>query len=128
VTSAPDGHAQVPAGWATEEFGYLTTVGRRSGRRHEIEIWFAVHDGRLYLISGGGERSDWVRNLRAEDGVEFRVGDDTRPVRARALAAGDHPARALLAGKYQGWRPGRPLSGWATRGLLVELSVLPSTD
>jgi deazaflavin-dependent oxidoreductase (nitroreductase family) len=44
---------------------YLTTVGRRTGRPHRIEIWFAVHSGRLYLLSGGRDRSDWVRNLQA---------------------------------------------------------------
>jgi len=35
-----------PAQWASEPFLYLTTRGRRSGRPHQIEIWFAAHDGR----------------------------------------------------------------------------------
>ena len=46
-----------------EEFCYLTTTGRLSGRPHEIEIWFAIREGSLYLLSGGGEGSDWVKNL-----------------------------------------------------------------
>ena len=33
---------------------YLTTIGRRTGKAHEIEIWFGVLDGTLYLISGNG--------------------------------------------------------------------------
>ncbi len=51
---------------ATEPFCYLTTTGRGSGRPHTIELWFALHDARVYLLSGGGERSDWVKNLQRE--------------------------------------------------------------
>ena len=29
---------------ADEDFAYLTTIGRRSGKQHTIEIWFALHD------------------------------------------------------------------------------------
>ena len=38
------------------DYCYLTTVGRVSGDAHEIEIWFALNDGILYLLSGGGDR------------------------------------------------------------------------
>ena len=37
----------------SEDFCYLTTTGRTSGKPHEIEIWFALRDGTLYLLSGG---------------------------------------------------------------------------
>ena len=61
-----------PARWAGEPFLYLTTVGRRTGRPHRIEIWFAAHEGRLYLLSGGRERADWVRNLQANPRVRLQ--------------------------------------------------------
>ena len=32
----------------------MTTIGRRSGKPHEIEIWFGVIDDTMYLISGNG--------------------------------------------------------------------------
>jgi hypothetical protein len=32
---------------------YITTNGRTTGRPHEIEIWFAIRKGTLYLLSGG---------------------------------------------------------------------------
>ena len=86
----------VPPTWAEAEFGYLTTTGRRSGRRHQIEIWFAVHDDRLYLIAGGGERSDWVRNLRAEPAVAFRV-ENTAVQGSYAVAEVMEALRALDA-------------------------------
>ena len=40
-----------------EDFCYLTTRGRVTGRPHEIEIWFAVDGDTVYLLSGGGDRS-----------------------------------------------------------------------
>jgi len=64
-------------------FCHLTTWGRHSGRPHEIEIWFTTIGDSLYLISGGGDRSDWVKNLRAEPAATVRVGDETFPVKGR---------------------------------------------
>jgi hypothetical protein len=64
MTEATRGAQPWPTRWAGEPYAYLTTVGRRTGRFHRIEIWFAVQDGRMYLLSGGRERSDWVRNLQ----------------------------------------------------------------
>ena len=43
---------------AGEEFCYLTTMGRRSRRPHEIEIWFGIRNNILYLLSGG--RENWI--------------------------------------------------------------------
>lgn len=94
-------------GWleqrADDAFCYLTTTGRRSGRPHRIEIWFAVHDGRVYLLAGGRERSDWVRNLRASRRVTVQLGDETHAGTARVLESGtdeDRLARQLLVAKY----------------------------
>jgi deazaflavin-dependent oxidoreductase (nitroreductase family) len=53
---------------------YLTTTGWKTGRRHEIEIWFTELDGCYYVISELGERSHWVQNVRRNSEVVFRVG------------------------------------------------------
>ncbi|MBK9970646.1 MAG: hypothetical protein IPP16_07885 [Acidimicrobiaceae bacterium] len=45
---------------ANTENCYLTTVGRRTGRSHEVEIWFGVVGDTLYLISGNGPGADWT--------------------------------------------------------------------
>src|SRR3954451_17980912 len=92
-----------PARWAGDPFLYLTTTGRRTGRPHRIEIWFAAHEGRLYLLSGGRERADWVRNLQANPRVTVELGDETRVGGAHVLEAGapdDRLARELLVAKY----------------------------
>lgn len=111
------------AAHADDDFCYLTTTGRVTGRPHTIEIWFGVADGRAYLLSGGGGASDWVRNLEADPRVLLRIGGDTHAARARVVGDVDEQdiARPLLAAKYQGWRPGRPLSGWARSALVVAI-------
>jgi deazaflavin-dependent oxidoreductase (nitroreductase family) len=128
-------HVQAPppedpavAGLAGEAFCYVTTVGRRTGRPHTIEIWFGLAASTVYLLSGGGERSDWVRNLRANPAVTVRLGDRELAATARVVTdeAEEAMARRLLAGKYQGWREGRPMSGWATTALPVALDLDPS--
>jgi deazaflavin-dependent oxidoreductase (nitroreductase family) len=115
--------AAATPGWVDENFCYVTTVGRVTGRPHRIEIWFAYDDGRLYLMSGGGDRSDWVRNLRREPRVQLEVGDWRGPATATVLddAGEDSPVRRLLAAKYQGWHEGEPLSDWARTALMVAL-------
>lgn len=103
------------------DFAYLTTRGRRSGRPHRIEIWFGLLNGVLYMLSGGGDRSDWVRNLLVDPSVGIEVGGVARPATARVVVDPDEDAaaRRLLATKYQGWREGRALSNWARTALPV---------
>jgi deazaflavin-dependent oxidoreductase (nitroreductase family) len=85
------------------DYCYLTTVGRVSGAAHEIEIWFALCDGILYLLSGGRDGSDWVKNLRANADVTVRLGVATRAARARMITRSDEDelARRLLVEKYR---------------------------
>jgi deazaflavin-dependent oxidoreductase (nitroreductase family) len=110
---------------ADADFCYVTTRGRRTGRPHEIEIWFVADGGTIYLLSGGGDRSDWVRNLRADPAVAVRLGDATSAGRARVVAAGteeDARARRLVFEKYQpGY--GGDLSDWRVRALPVAIDV-----
>ena len=116
---------------AAAPFCYLTTTGRVSRRPHTIEIWFALDDRTLYLLSGGGDRSDWVRNLQASPGVTIRIGRRDAPElagRARLLAPGsdeDELARRLVTDKYQpGY--GGDLSGWRRSSLPVAVDLAPA--
>ena len=100
---------------ASEDFAYLTTTGRKSGRPHRIEIWFAIENGVLYMLSGGGDGADWVRNIRKDRDVRIQVGSRTAAARARIVRAAreDQRARELLDEKYMGWTAGKKLSSWA---------------
>jgi deazaflavin-dependent oxidoreductase (nitroreductase family) len=101
-------------------FCYLTTRGRRSGRPHRIEIWFARGSGVAYLLSGGGDRSDWVRNLVAEPAVTIEIGGVVHGARARIVTDPDEDAtaRRLVLEKYRARGEGE-LSEWGRTSLPV---------
>jgi deazaflavin-dependent oxidoreductase (nitroreductase family) len=95
---------------------YLTTIGRRSGRPRQIEIWFTRHAGRYYLVAEHGLKAHWVRNLLAEPAVRALIG--RRSFRGRARVVDGRSERDLVAtirerseAKY----------GWGA-GLVVEIA------
>lgn len=113
---------------AGESYAYLTTIGRRSGGPHRIEIWFGVDDGRMYLLAGGRERADWVRNLRANPWVTVELGDEKHPGVARVLEPStveDQRARELLVGKY---RQRDNLDEWGRNSLPVVIEFSADGD
>ncbi len=111
---------------ADADFGYLTTTGRRSGRLHTVEIWFAVADGIIYLLSGGGSGSDWCRNLEASPEATFRIARTQyrvagRPVTGRRERA---VARATVFAKYDpGY--GGDLTKWRDASAPYALDIVP---
>lgn len=120
MIDVPEDARQWLSRWADTPFAYLTTIGRRTGRPHRIEIWFSVQDGRIYLLSGGRDRADWVRNLQQNPRVTVELGDETHPGVARVLGPDtdeDQLARELLVAKYA--TPGNPLADWKQRSLSV---------
>jgi deazaflavin-dependent oxidoreductase (nitroreductase family) len=106
------------------DFCYVTTTGRSSGRPHTIEIWFALHDGKVYMLSGGGDASDWVKNIRVNRTVGLRIGD--RDMICRAYVVEDHEedalARRLLVEKYQP-RDRGDLEEWSQSSLPVAIEL-----
>lgn len=106
------------------DFCYVTTTGRASGRPHTIEIWFALHDGRVYMLSGGGDASDWVKNIRVNPTVGLRIGDRDMICRAHVVQdkEEDALARRLLVEKYQPRYTG-DLEEWRRTSLPVAIEL-----
>lgn len=109
---------------STQDYCYLTTTGRVSGRPHQIEIWFGVQDRTVYLLSGS-DRSDWVRNLLKEPAVTVRIAKHTFTGTARLVRDKEEEtsARYMLAEKYQEWEEGKTLSEWARTALPVAIDL-----
>jgi len=106
------------------DYCYLTTTGRVSGEPREIEIWFALEGPTVYMLSGGGNRSDWVRNLSREPAVTVRIGDAIYGGMARVVGDPDEDAlaRRLLPAKYES-RYGGDLSNWRQNALPVAVDL-----
>ena len=49
----------------SDPYLYLTTTGRKSGKPHQIEIWFVAYNGCYYLVTEDPEHTDWVKNIRS---------------------------------------------------------------
>jgi deazaflavin-dependent oxidoreductase (nitroreductase family) len=122
-------HAHLPDDAAGLSFCYVTTTGRRTGRPHTIEIWFGLAGRTVYALSGGGDRSDWVRNLDADPRVSVRLGEVTLAGRGRVVddPTDEQLARRLLASKYQGWSEGKDMSRWARTALPVAFDLQEAT-
>ena len=98
------------------QFLYLTTTGWKSGKAHEIEIWFVEHGGRYYLVSEHFEKSHWVQNIQHKPDITFRVGERTFRGKGRVVDRAKEPqlaaaVSALMDAKYD----------WSD-GLIVELA------
>jgi deazaflavin-dependent oxidoreductase (nitroreductase family) len=110
----------------TEQFCYLTTKGRKTGRPHTIEIWFAAAPGSttLYMLAGGRESSDWVKNMNNDPSVSVRIGSEVFRGRGRVITeqAEDRQARKLVVAKYYG-REELHSSGWEVEALPVAIDL-----
>ena len=116
---------------ADEDVCSLTTTGRTTGRPHEIEIWFGLGDGTLYLLSGGGDSADWVKNIRKNPRVRVRINSRSASLTARFVKPNtreDGLARQLLDAKYMDWRQGKRLSSWARGALPVAIDLSPTVS
>ncbi|MDX2622961.1 nitroreductase/quinone reductase family protein [Streptomyces sp. WI03-5b] len=118
-----------PAAGTRERVIDITTLGRRSGRPHRIEIFFYRAAGTTYLCSGaGGAATDWHANLLTHPDFTFHLKNGIRanlPARATPVTdpAERHTALAeIVADLNQPHDPGtiRPtrLEDWAHSRLM----------
>lgn len=110
---------------AQDKYLYLTTYGRVTGRRHTVELWFAVSDGQIYL-SHEGATTDWMKNFRSIDQVEFTITSKRFTGRARIvaeIAVFDRGKQALYH-KYYGSAPADTIDDWFSESCIVEISAI----
>jgi deazaflavin-dependent oxidoreductase (nitroreductase family) len=107
---------RVRLGWLLgRRFLLLEHRGRRSGRRRETVLEVIRHDReRWWVASGWGERTQWLRNLRATPGARIRCGREAVRVEARVLSQAEaehelvvygrrHPRAARGVARALGW-------------------------
>lgn len=107
------------------EFIYLTTRGRKTGKLHTVELWFAFADGKIYL-SHEGEQTDWMKNLRKTDSVSARI--DRVKFDAKARIVGEGSSRELgkraLYEKYYKPASKEVIDDWFELSTVIELTPL----
>jgi deazaflavin-dependent oxidoreductase (nitroreductase family) len=48
----------------------LKVIGRKTGKLRYAPVNYAIHDGKVYCVSGYRKGSDWFQNLRARPDIE----------------------------------------------------------
>lgn len=74
----------------------LTVVGRKSGKRRKVKIWFATdaNKGKIYVTSARGSDAQWVKNLRANPQVTLEI--DNRVFKGTAAWREDDGVRTEI--------------------------------
>jgi deazaflavin-dependent oxidoreductase (nitroreductase family) len=111
-----------------EHFAFLTTIGRRSGKAHTVQVWFAFADGKIYM-SHEGEYTDWMRNITKNGRVRVRIGSSNYEGEARTVKQGTsrEVGKNSLYEKYYGPAAKATIDDWFELSTIVELSQLKKT-
>ena len=100
----------------------ITTIGRKSGKSHRIEIQFHTIDPHIYVSGLPGTR-DWYSNLLANPEFTFHLKQSTRadlPARAEPITE-ESARREILKPIVAKWRREDKFEVFVERRPLVEV-------
>ncbi len=102
----------------------ITTIGRRTGKSHRIEIAFHQFDGVIY-ISGMPGRRDWYANLLANPRFTFHLKQSLhRDLPARAVPVTEEERRrTILARIVEKWGRSDRLEQFVAASPLVAVEL-----
>ena len=80
----------------------LTHYGRKTGKPHEVAIWFVLDDDNLYIGTANVNRQ-WVRNVQKTPQIKLSMGGETFSGTARFLTDRAEHERAMSAIRRKYW-------------------------
>ncbi len=91
---------------AGKQTATLTQYGRKTGKPHEVTIWFVLDDDKLYIGTANVNRQ-WVRNVKKTLQIKISISGETFEGNGRFLADRAEHERAMSAiwRKYWMFRP-----------------------
>jgi deazaflavin-dependent oxidoreductase (nitroreductase family) len=109
---------------SSQKLIHLTTGGRRSWKPHTVEIWFAVMDGKVYL-SHEGKETDWMKNIKKNGQVYFRIGGKTFNGNATYLDEAEEVwvGKVALYEKYYGKATKEVIEDWFSLSRLLVVRI-----
>jgi deazaflavin-dependent oxidoreductase (nitroreductase family) len=98
------------------QFLNLTTKGWKTGKLHEIEIWFVKQNKHYYVLSEHRKKAHWVQNIIHDPKISYQVDNQIFHGYGRVVENGEesdliHRVSELMDKKY----------GWSD-GLIMELT------
>jgi len=80
----------------------LTHYGRKTGKPHEVTIWFVLDGDRLYIGTANVNRQ-WVRNVQKTPQIKLSIGSESFEGTARFLTDRAEHERAMTAIRRKYW-------------------------
>lgn len=90
----------------------FTTFGRKTGKPHDVTIFFVTDGHRLFIVSGQGMAGQWPQNLAARgDGMLHLGGLEVQVKSRHVIDPGETRMISELYGSKYGARFGPPQPG-----------------
>ena len=80
----------------------LTHYGRKTGKPHEVTIWFVLDGDKLYIGTANVNRQ-WVRNVQKTPQVRLSIGAENFKGTARFLSDRSEHEQAMSAIRHKYW-------------------------
>jgi deazaflavin-dependent oxidoreductase (nitroreductase family) len=80
----------------------LTHYGRKTGKPHEVTIWFVLDGDRLYIGTANVNRQ-WVQNVQKTPQVKLSIAGENVEGKARLLTDRAERERAMAAIRRKYW-------------------------
>jgi deazaflavin-dependent oxidoreductase (nitroreductase family) len=112
---------------SAEKLVHLTTKGRKTGRPHLVELWFApALSGQTVFLSHEGKETDWMKNIQKNAEVRLEIGGKQFAGTAHLLEDGGEEAwegKVALYEKYYGSASKDVIEDWFSLSKLVAIDV-----
>ncbi|HWY22648.1 MAG TPA: nitroreductase/quinone reductase family protein [Candidatus Acidoferrum sp.] len=63
----------------------ISVIGRKSGRKISIPVWFVLEAEKLYLLPVQGSKTQWYKNVRKNPAIGIEARSAEAEVRASAV-------------------------------------------
>jgi deazaflavin-dependent oxidoreductase (nitroreductase family) len=80
----------------------LTHYGRKTGKPHEVTIWFVLDGDKLYIGTANVHRQ-WVRNVQKTPKIKLSMGDESFSGTVRFLTDRAEHERVMTAIRRKYW-------------------------
>lgn len=108
----------------SQKFIHLTTKGRKTGRPHSVELWFAASDGKVFL-SHEGKETDWMKNIKQKGEVSFEIGGENFTGKGHYIEEPDEAwlCKVALYEKYYGKATKEIIDDWFSLSTLIAIET-----
>jgi len=77
----------------------ITVIGRKSGRRISIPVWFVLDEDKLYLLPVQGSNTQWYKNVLKNPLLQIEAG--TLEAEFKVVPVTDAPGVASVVERFR---------------------------